>query len=336
VALLGSSDAEACNANATTEQRVPSEGENNTQAVFSFLASQPQLTRVQAAAIVGNLIHESGGDADLAVFTNNPNQSSGATGIAHWLGGRLDNLKRHKPKDPALRKLPWTDIRFQIDFLWWELTRDPASTFNALDAIKRTSNISDAAKQFEQTFERSGVTASYPQRIQNARDVLEKYGDDVAADEVSMGVCTSDGDLPTEGGDRSVAAVKRAADELDKMRLPYNYGAGHITPAKPSGGQQGSYLGLDCSSSVSWVLQHAGFKVDTMVSGAYMTWGDPGPGKYVTLYANEAHIFMKIGKRYFGTSGFGHPNAGTGPAWFTKPVSSGYTDGFTQVHPHGL
>jgi hypothetical protein len=41
-------------------------------------------------------------------------------------------------------------------------------------------------------------------------------------------------------------------------------------------------------------------------------------------------------ERFFGTSGFGHPDAGTGPAWFTRPVSPGYLAGFVQRHPPGL
>jgi cell wall-associated NlpC family hydrolase len=306
-------------------------GNNNTQRVFTYLASRPQLTRVQAAAIVGNLIHESGGDANLAILTNNANKSSGANGMAQWYQARLARLKAFN-----FQGLPWTDIDLQIHYLWWELTQDPATTFNALQYIQQTTDIATATTTFEQKFERSGVTSSYPIRISNARKVLAKYGDGVAVDE-NVVACDA-GDLPT--GDASPAAVKTAADALDKMHVPYNFGGGHITPAKPTGGEEGPYLGLDCSSSVSWVLQHAGIKVDTMVSGAFMSWGDSGPGKYVTLYASPDHIFMSIrvnGKlRYFGTSGFGHPAAGTGPAWFTQPVNAGYIAGFVQRHPPGL
>ena len=107
------------------------------------------------------------------------------------------------------------------------------------------------------------------------------------------------------------------------MRVPYNYGGGHMTPARPGPGSDGPFNGLDCSSSVSWVLQHGGIKVPTLDSTSFMSWGEPGPGKAVTLYANPSHIIMSIvvnGKpRFFGTSGFGHPAAGTGPAWFTPP-----------------
>lgn len=145
---------------------------------------------------------------------------------------------------------------------------------------------------------------------------------------------------PAATGNATPQAVYDAANTLHAMRIPYNYGGGHITPARPSPGSDGPYDGLDCSSSVSWVLQHAGIKVPTLNSTSFMTWGQPGPGSSVTLYTNPTHIIMSItvkGKpRFFGTSGFGHPQHGTGPAWFTRPVSPGYLAGFIQRHPPGL
>lgn len=138
-------------------------------------------------------------------------------------------------------------------------------------------------------------------------------------------------------GDASAAAIATAADALDAMRVPYNYGGGHITPARPTGGQEGSYPGLDCSSAISWVLQHAGIDVPTMTSGDYMSWGQPGPGRQVTIYANPGHMFMHVaGRGYFGTSGFGHPAAGTGPAWFTIDPAPSYLATFAVRHPDGL
>lgn len=128
--------------------------------------------------------------------------------------------------------------------------------------------------------------------------------------------------------------IRKAADELDRMRVPYVLGGGHMTPARPD-------PGLDCSSSVSWVFQHAGFKVPTMISDGYMTWGDPGPGQQITIYTRPnrpgeiGHIFMRIGNRYFGTSGSFHRAAGTGPAWFTTNPPKSYLDGFTTRHPPG-
>lgn len=137
-------------------------------------------------------------------------------------------------------------------------------------------------------------------------------------------------------GDGSVAAITAAADALDQLHIPYNYGGGHVTPARPTGGQEGAYPGLDCSSAISYVFQHAGIQLPTLDSTGFMTWGDPGPGQQITIYANAGHVFIRDGNRYFGTSGFGHPAAGTGPAWFTTNPSPAYLATFVARHPPGL
>ena len=133
----------------------------------------------------------------------------------------------------------------------------------------------------------------------------------------------------TRVGGAGAQAILAAANKLDAMDIGYVYGGGHVQPAIPN-------PGLDCSSSVSWVHQHAGINMPTMTSGLLMNWGDPGPGKTITIYANPDHTFMKIGSRYFGTSGFGHPGAGTGPHWFTRQPSPSYLATFVRRHPPGL
>jgi cell wall-associated NlpC family hydrolase len=137
-------------------------------------------------------------------------------------------------------------------------------------------------------------------------------------------------------GDGSTISVAAAADALDQLHVPYNYSGGHVTPARPTAGLEGPHAGLDCSSAVSYVLQHAGVDIPTLDSTAFMSWGEPGPGRQVTIYANTGHVFLRVGGRYFGTSGFGHPAAGTGPAWFTVTPSPGYLAAFVLRHPRGL
>lgn len=133
----------------------------------------------------------------------------------------------------------------------------------------------------------------------------------------------------TVEGNGSLASIVAAADQLDALRLPYNYGGGHVTPARPTGGQDGPFLGMDCSSSVSYVLQHAGFKLPTMTSTGFMSFGAPGPGT-VTIYANPTHVWMDINGRAFGTSGFARP--GGGPGWFTSQPGDGYRSSFVLRH----
>jgi hypothetical protein len=92
---------------------------------------------------------------------------------------------------------------------------------------------------------------------------------------------------------------------------------------------------MDCSGSVSYVTQHAGYKVPTTVSGGIGGWGFPsGPGG-ATIFYNAGHTFMRIGNRYWGTSGFGHPGFG-GAGWFTVKPGAGYLAGFKSVHLPGI
>ncbi len=78
-------------------------------------------------------------------------------------------------------------------------------------------------------------------------------------------------------------------------------------------------------------MQQAGYKVPTTVSGDIASWGFPaGPGA-VTIFYNPTHTFMRIGNRFFGTSGFARPGGGAG--WFdTDKLPASYLAQFSEVH----
>jgi hypothetical protein len=114
-----------------------------------------------------------------------------------------------------------------------------------------------------------------------------------------------------------------AANMVSAANFPYLYGGGHEQPAL--------FQPFDCSGSVSYVVQQAGYKVPTTVSGEIPIWNFPsGPGR-VTIFYNPTHTFMRIGNRYFGTSGFARPGGGAG--WFdVNKLPAGYLAGFREVH----
>ena len=59
-----------------------------------------------------------------------------------------------------------------------------------------------------------------------------------------------------------------------------------------------------------------------------MSWGEPGPGKWVTIYTNPGHVLM--GRRIrFDTSG----QRVTGSRWQNTMRDTG---GFVARHPEGL
>ena len=103
-------------------------------------------------------------------------------------------------------------------------------------------------------------------------------------------------------------------------RTPYLWGGGH-----------GKWLdtGYDCSGSVSFVLASAGYLEAPLASGPLMSWGEAGPGKWVTIYAHQGHVWMTVAGIRFDTSGARE----TGSRWQNDMRS---TAGFTVRHPPGL
>jgi hypothetical protein len=109
--------------------------------------------------------------------------------------------------------------------------------------------------------------------------------------------------------------VKRMVAAGNRLHhTTYLYGGGHGTSLDTL---QPAY---DCSSAVSYVL-HAGgvFGTTAEVSGELESYGDPGPGKWVSVYANSEHAFMYVAGARFDTSHKGTdtgPNQGEdGPRW---------------------
>jgi peptidoglycan hydrolase CwlO-like protein len=114
----------------------------------------------------------------------------------------------------------------------------------------------------------------------------------------------------------AVAAAIEAANSI--ATTPYIWGGGH-----------GSFesSGYDCSGAVSFALNGGGFLSSPLDSTGLETWGEPGPGRWITVYANAGHAWMIIAGLAFDTVG------GPGPRWHPSPVSS--TEGFIARHPPG-
>jgi len=118
------------------------------------------------------------------------------------------------------------------------------------------------------------------------------------------------------GSPGGIGAMIAAANRIAGM--PYIYGGGH-----------GSFqaAGYDCSGSVSYVLHAAGLLSSPLDSTALESYGAPGPGRYVTIYANAGHAWMTINGRRFDTSAMG-----AGGSRWGGPRSGA---GFVVRHPIG-
>jgi Putative peptidoglycan binding domain len=113
---------------------------------------------------------------------------------------------------------------------------------------------------------------------------------------------------------RLIGAANRIADK------PYKFGGGH---------RRFDDSGYDCSGSLSYALHGAGLLTYALDSAGFMRYGEPGPGRHVTIYANPSHAYMVVDGRRYDTSAIRE----TGSRWTDTPRSA---DGFVVRHPPGL
>lgn len=97
------------------------------------------LTDNQARGILGNLMQESRGNHTII------NKTSGAFGLAQWLGPRKQKLIQRYGNNPTVKQ--------QLEFIWEELNTTENKAFQKL---LNTNTIADATRAFAQHFERAG------------------------------------------------------------------------------------------------------------------------------------------------------------------------------------
>ncbi len=112
-----------------------------------------------------------------------------------------------------------------------------------------------------------------------------------------------DGQIPIPAGipevvQRVIAGANAITD------FPYVYGGGHASFVDDA---------YDCSGSVSYALAAGGLLSAPETSGSLESWGAPGPGQWITIYANAGHVYMyvNVGGRWmrFDTVGRSGPFA---------------------------
>jgi hypothetical protein len=115
-----------------------------------------------------------------------------------------------------------------------------------------------------------------------------------------------------------VQAIIEAGNRIAKK--PYKYGGGH---------GKWEDTGYDCSGSMSYAFHGAGMLDEALDSTGFMSWGEPGKGTWVTIYAKGSHAYMIVAGLRFDTSG----RADQGTRWQADMRSS---SGYTVRHPEGL
>ena len=87
---------------------------------------------------------------------------------------------------------------------------------------------------------------------------------------------------------RVVAGANAIAD------FPYVFGGGHASFVDNA---------YDCSGSVSYALAAGGLLGAPETSGELESWGAPGPGRYITVYAAAGHTYMYVDGIMYNTAG---------------------------------
>ncbi len=137
-------------------------------------------------------------------------------------------------------------------------------------------------------------------------------------------------------GREAPTAVKQMVAAGNRLyRTAYLYGGGHgpsLDTLQPA---------YDCSSAVSYLLHAGGMLGSSALDSTELaSYGLPGPGRYVTIYANSAHAFVYIvGLRFDTVESATYdtgPNSGKpGARWRAYPSVPGWAT-WTVRHPAGL
>ncbi|MGA9856353.1 MAG: peptidoglycan-binding protein [Solirubrobacteraceae bacterium] len=119
------------------------------------------------------------------------------------------------------------------------------------------------------------------------------------------------------------AVVKQVIAAANAIAFkPYIYGGGH-----------GSFndSGYDCSGSVSYALHGGGLLSSPEDSGQLESYGSPGAGQWITLWANAGHTYLNIAGLRFDTGAQSSSNGND--RWTTQPNTWG--SGYVERHPTG-
>jgi DNA repair exonuclease SbcCD ATPase subunit len=147
-------------------------GNSKEAIIWNFFKSKGFSDSV-VAGILGNLKHESG------LSTTIVNPTSGATGLAQWLGSRLTGLKRYAS---SLGR-SWKDLDVQLNYMWKELNSTEKRTLNWL-LRNQNADPTTVATMFEKLYERAGG-AGLSSRISYANQYYRKFANGNVSGDVS-------------------------------------------------------------------------------------------------------------------------------------------------------
>jgi cell wall-associated NlpC family hydrolase len=298
-----------------------------------LVAARDRLTALEnklhraSTALAANLVASYEGDApDLVTVVLE------AHGFADLLD-RVDFLKTVAVHDADIvrnAKVARTQVVGQTVRLEGLETRDRALTAAVVNARNTASAFQDALlrRQADLLRGRAGARAQLSQVTGQIaaldHQIAQAQARTFATSPVSGSVA---GSLPIDAGGMAQAPAGAPASVSEVIAagnaiagLPYLYGGGHASFRANA---------YDCSGSVSYALAAAGLVSSPLDSTAFESWGQPGPGRWITVYANAGHAFMVVAGWRFDTVAL----AQDGTRWTQTMTDTG---GFVARHPAGL
>jgi peptidoglycan hydrolase CwlO-like protein len=190
-----------------------------------------------------------------------------------------------------------------------EISEESVRSHNRAHLASVNSEIASQQKKLN-AIEAAAAAAARQTQEQQAEQVNQQVG--------GLAIDTGGMVQPPAGAPQAVKEMIAAGNAI--ATLPYIWGGGHASFQA---------IGYDCSGSTSYVLAAAGLLSAPEVSGDFESYGDPGPGQWVTIYANPTHVWMEIAGWRFDTVAL----AEGGTRW---SQGGGEFAGFVVRHPPGL
>ena len=124
--------------------------------------------------------------------------------------------------------------------------------------------------------------------------------------------------IAPESAPKAVKKVIAAANEIEDK--PYLYGGGH-----------GSFKdrGYDCSGAASYALHGGGLLKAPIDSSGMAQYGEPGKGKWISVYGAPSHGYIVVAGLRFDTS----MTPGNGPGWSRSMRAT--AENYKVRHPAG-
>jgi peptidoglycan hydrolase CwlO-like protein len=280
--------------------------------------------RVASKALAANLVSQyEGQQPDLIGVILQSNSFSN-------LLDQLNFLRRISDQDAhvvGVTRSARVAVKHQVTLLGTLEQKDLALTRQVLSQRNQVAALHAALlhRQIDELRARRGATAKLS-ALNSKLHTLEVKAARQAAQQAATGnapvggIAVDTGGMvqPPPGAPAAVREVIAAGNAI--ATLPYIYGGGHASFQAN---------GYDCSGSVSYALAAAGLVSTPMVSGQFESRGDPGPGRWITIYANADHVWMDVAGWRFDTVAL----AEGGTRW---AQGGGEFAGFVVRHPPGL